>query len=180
LIEFNKTNPKALALLVKIWNTEIFEFRWIAQDAIRGLEMKEAIEFIEKTKSGVNNWMHSDNLLCAIGKHSKENPEVIMKLAERYSKSKQPWTRRLGVIFPIHVVKKYPRYLDRTLKILDRNMKDDHDYVRKGVSWTCANCYLINIGKTRRWLKNWEGKRGVEKTVNACYSRIRAYEKRRE
>jgi len=181
LIKLCKDDPKkGKKIILKLWKSGFFECMWLGEDAVRGLCVKDTVQIIEKIKGGINNWMHSDTLLIAIGKHCKNEPEVFMKLAERYSKSKQPWTRRLGIIFPIKVFVYYPKYLERTLKILSYNMEDDHDYVRKAVSWTCANCYMINKAKTQKWLKKWEGNEKADKSLRACYSRIKAYEKRRK
>jgi 3-methyladenine DNA glycosylase AlkD len=181
LIKFCKENPeKGKKIILKLWKSGVFECMWIGEDAVRGLNTKDTVEIIEKIKGGINNWMHSDTLLIAIGKHCKREPEVFMKLAERYSKDKHPWIRRLGIIFPIKVFVYYPKYLERALKILGRNMKDDHVYIRKGVSWACANCYMVDKAKTQKWLKKWEGNEKAEKSLKACYSRIKAYEKRRK
>lgn len=177
VIDYCKADPKkGKALLEKMWNTGSYELMWMAEDGVRGLSTENALKFADKIKSGINNWIHSDTLLCAMRQHGKSEPEKLMNVAEKYSRNKQPWIKRLGIIFPIIVIGYYPRYIDRTLAILARNMEDEREYIVKAVSWTCASCYMQQKGKTAKWLRRFDQS---SRTVRACYSRIRAYQKRR-
>ncbi|MDI6603503.1 MAG: DNA alkylation repair protein, partial [Patescibacteria group bacterium] len=81
------------------------------------------------------------------------NPELILPLSEKWSKSENKWLRRFGVV-TLRGYKKV-KTTNKVFKILDSIMDDGEKDVKKAVSWVLREITKKNPDEVSKFLIKW-------------------------
>jgi len=124
--KFIKKKPsKAKLLLETIWNEGSFEARQIAGKCLEKFGSKNpkiCLDFVSSVLPDLDNWAVCDNLaMCGVEAIVYSNPELVLPLSEKWSKSENKWIRRFGVVS----LRGYKRIqiTDKVFEILDLVME---------------------------------------------------------
>jgi 3-methyladenine DNA glycosylase AlkD len=129
-------------LAEELWNAGALEEKIIAIKIVEKVGKTDSARVLKLFKTfskSIDNWAVCDGLgmqfLRGIVKtHTKE----IFALADEYTRSKNPWQRRLSLV----MVEWYTRHSDQhtEIKRLVKKLEgDDEYYVRKAVTWINRN-----------------------------------------
>jgi len=88
---------------------------------------KICLDFVSSVLPDLDNWAVCDNLaMCGVEPIVYSNPELVLPLSEKWSKSENKWIRRFGVVS----LRGYKRIqiTDKVFEILDLVMEDKDDH----------------------------------------------------
>ena len=122
---------------------------------IIGLQTKEPIEKIIKRIDEfvpkINSWAVCDTF-CASLKITKKYPKEILKLIEKYLKTKNEYEIRFSLVMLLDFYIN-DEYIDRVLDIIN-SIKSDKYYVQMANAWLISVCLVKYYDKTVNFLKN--------------------------
>lgn len=127
---------------------------WASQQSLQEQWKNRKILFQWSKKA--DNWALSDGLCSIYAKFFEAYPATMKKIFEKWSRSKNPWQRRMsivGIVYYFNLRKKYPSYSYFNKMIL-RQFDDSHLYVQKGVGWALRECYSLYPKQTFSLLKD--------------------------
>ncbi|MBC8521027.1 MAG: DNA alkylation repair protein [Methanomicrobia archaeon] len=152
-----KEPTEAKLLLETIWNEGSFEARQIAGKCLETFGPKNpeiCLDFVSSVLPDLDNWAVCDNLaIYGVEPIVYSNPELVLPLSEKWSKSENKWIRRFGVV----TLRGYKRIqtTNEVFKILDLVMKDNEKDIKKAVSWVLREITKKNPDEVAEFLTRW-------------------------
>lgn len=100
----------------------------------------------------IDNWVHADLLSGIYAKILEQNPSQTYKTMQVWSRSQNPWLRRLSNVSLIYYSRARKKILPVTkiLALVTPQLNFEDHYVQKGVGWTlreASNIYPKEISK---------------------------------
>ena len=100
----------------------------------------------------IDNWVHADLLSGIYAKILEQNPNQTYKILQDWSRSSNPWLRRLSNVSLIYYSRARKKFLPaaKVLALVKPQLNFEDFYVQKGVGWTlreAANIYPKEISK---------------------------------
>jgi len=152
-----REQDKARGLLQTIWTEGSWEAKQIAGKSLEKFSKKNpeiCLDFIFSVLDNLGNWSVCDNLaMFGVEPVVYQNPELVLPLSEEWTKNKNKWIRRFGVV-TLRGYKKV-RATDEVFKILDAVMEDEDRNVKKAVSWVLREITKKNPDRVAEFLKKW-------------------------
>ncbi|OYT53856.1 MAG: hypothetical protein B6U72_04515 [Candidatus Altiarchaeales archaeon ex4484_2] len=152
-----KESTEAKLLLETIWGEASFEARQIAGKCLEKFGPRNpeiCLDFISSVLPDLDNWSVCDNLaMFGVEPIVYSNPELVLPLSEKWSKSENKWIRRFGVVS----LRGYKRIqtTDTVFEILDSVMGDNEPDVKKAVSWILREITKKNPDEVAKHLMKW-------------------------
>lgn len=160
--EIFKGNYKSF---LNICNYEYYELTMIASYIINKIKDYDELEYeLNKYSKIVECWANVDNIKINPRKYG----DKIYKLATKYIKSKQPFTRRLGYRLLTNL-EKDPKYIDDILNIIDAGYNEEHYYVNMIVAWLLCDLMILYRDNVLEYLKHHHlNKFTINKFISKC------------
>ena len=114
---------------------------------------KEIKSIIDDNIECINNWDLTDTLVPkAIGKQLiDESDEKIYKILRHYTKNKDIWIRRIGIVSLMYLAKAARKEV--VLKVIDDNFFDTFHLTQKANGWMLRELYKTCPKETLEYLK---------------------------
>ncbi len=123
----------------------------------------------------IDNWSTCDVLKFNIKGLEKE----YFELSNEYLKSKDPFTRRVGI--RILFSYKNTEYVDKVFKTIDEFYKEEEYYVNMAIAWLVCELMIYNRDKTIKYLENHHlNKFTVNKAISKCRDSYRVSKEDKE
>ncbi len=158
---FSQADPDELA---KIWHgiwqeSDCYEVMSLAltwfEDPKQRKLLKKYWPLLKKWSLRIDNWAHSDTLSGIYARIYEEFPLEIHKTFAQWSRSKNPWLRRLSIVSLLYYSSqrtKYPAF-SKIKSLLEPQLAFDHYYVQKGVGWTLRETGNVYPTQTYDFIK---------------------------
>ena len=116
----------------------------------------------------IDNWSTCDTLTFKIKGKEKE----YWDLSKEYLKSKDPFTRRVGI--RILFSYKKTEYVDEIFKTIDKFYNEDEYYVNMAIAWLVCELMIYNREKTIKYLEKHNlNKFTANKAISKCRDSFR-------
>ena len=152
-----KEPSEALSLLETIWNEGSFDARQIAGKCLEKFGPKNpeiCLDFVSSVLPDLDNWAVCDNLaMFGVEPIVYSNPELVLHHSEKWTKSKNKWIRRFGVV-TLRGYKKV-QTTNEVFEILGLVMEDNEKDVKKAVSWILREITKKNPNEVAEFLTRW-------------------------
>ena len=127
-------------------------------------DIKIQIKYINKLSKYIDSWSVTDTLKFSI----KNNEDVYLEYAKKLLKSKEPYTRRIGVRILFSFVN-LNDYVDQIFSIIDTLKGEDEYYVNMAVAWLLCELMIKQRDKTINYLKHHNlNKFTINKMISKC------------
>lgn len=127
-------------------------------------DYKIQIKYINKLSKYIDSWSVTDTLKFSI----KNNEDVYLEYAKKLLKSKEPYTRRIGVRILFSFVN-LNDYVDQIFSIIDTLKGEDEYYVNMAVAWLLCELMIKQRDKTINYLKHHNlNKFTINKMISKC------------
>ena len=127
-------------------------------------DYKIQIKYINKLSKYIDSWSVTDTLKFSI----KNNEDVYLEYAKKLLKSKEPYTRRIGVRILFSFVN-LNDYVDQIFSIIDTLKCEDEYYVNMAVAWLLCELMIKQRDKTIDYLKHHNlNKFTINKMISKC------------
>ena len=127
-------------------------------------DYKIQIKYINKLSKYIDSWSVTDTLKFSI----KNNEDVYLEYAKKLLKSKEPYTRRIGVRILFSFVN-LNDYVDQIFSIIDTLKGEDEYYVNMAVAWLLCELMIKQRDKTIDYLKHHNlNKFTINKMISKC------------
>ena len=127
-------------------------------------DYKIQIKYINKLSKYIDSWSVTDTLKFSI----KNNEDVYLDYAKELLKSKEPYTRRIGVRILFSFVN-LNDYVDQIFSIIDTLKGEDEYYVNMAVAWLLCELMIKQRDKTINYLKHHNlNKFTINKMISKC------------
>jgi len=152
-----KEPTKAEILLKTIWNEGSYESKQIVGKSMEKFGPKNpklCLDFISSVLPDIDNWSVCDSLaMYAVEPIVYSNPQLVLRLSEKWVKNKNKWIRRFGIV-TLRGYKKI-KITDKIFVIFDYAMKEDRPDVKKAVSWILRDITKKNPDEIAKFLTKW-------------------------
>lgn len=127
-------------------------------------DYKIQIKYINKLSKYIDSWSVTDTLKFSI----KNNEDEYLDYAKDLLKSKEPYTRRIGVRILFSFVN-LNDYIDQIFSIIDTLKGEDEYYVNMAVAWLLCELMIKQRDKTIDYLKHHNlNKFTINKMISKC------------
>lgn len=127
-------------------------------------DYKIQIKYINKLSKYIDSWSVTDTLKFSI----KNNEDVYLDYAKELLKSKEPYTRRIGVRILFSFVN-LNDYVDQIFSIIDTLKGEEEYYVNMAVAWLLCELMIKQRDKTIDYLKHHNlNKFTINKMISKC------------
>ena len=127
-------------------------------------DYKIQIKYINKLSKYIDSWSVTDTLKFSI----KNNEDEYLDYAKDLLKSKEPYTRRIGVRILFSFVN-LNDYVDQIFSIIDTLKGEDEYYVNMAVAWLLCELMIKQRDKTINYLKHHNlNKFTINKMISKC------------
>ena len=127
-------------------------------------DYKIQIKYINKLSKYIDSWSVTDTLKFSI----KNNEDVYLEYAKKLLKSKEPYTRRIGVRILFSFVN-LNDYVDQIFSIIDTLKDEEEYYVNMAVAWLLCELMIKQRDKTIDYLKHHNlNKFTINKMISKC------------
>lgn len=127
-------------------------------------DYKIQIKYINKLSKYIDSWSVTDTLKFSI----KNNEDVYLEYAKKLLKSKEPYTRRIGVKILFSFVN-LNDYVDQIFSIIDTLKGEEEYYVNMAVAWLLCELMIKQRDKTINYLKHHNlNKFTINKMISKC------------
>ena len=127
-------------------------------------DYKVQIKYINKLSKYIDSWSVTDTLKFSI----KNNEDVYLDYAKELLKSKEPYTRRIGVRILFSFVN-LNDYVDQIFSIIDTLKGEEEYYVNMAVAWLLCELMIKQRDKTIDYLKHHNlNKFTINKMISKC------------
>ena len=127
-------------------------------------DYKIQIKYINKLSKYIDSWSVTDTLKFSI----KNNEDVYLEYAKKLLKSKEPYTRRIGVRILFSFVN-LNDYVDQIFSIIDTLKDEEEYYVNMAVAWLLCELMIKQRDKTINYLKHHNlNKFTINKMISKC------------
>ena len=155
---FLKKEPAKSEILLKtIWNEESYEARQIAGKSLEKFGPKNpkiCLDFVSSALPDLDNWSVCDCLaMYGVEPIVYSAPEIVLPLSEKWTKNKNKWIRRFGIV-TLRGYKKI-KITDKVFAVFDYAMKEDRPDVKKAVSWILRDITKKNPDEVAKFLIKW-------------------------
>lgn len=127
-------------------------------------DYKVQIKYINKLSKYIDSWSVTDTLKFSID----NNEEEYLDYAKELLKSKEPYTRRIGVRILFSFVN-LNDYVDQIFSIIDTLKGEEEYYVNMAVAWLLCELMIKQRDKTIDYLKHHNlNKFTINKMISKC------------
>jgi 3-methyladenine DNA glycosylase AlkD len=120
---------------------------------------------LEKVSDCLNNWGTVDGFCIEVLQPLFfKYPDEMLRLLGKWSGAKSLWKRRASVVVFTRRVGASGKFTDEALKLCDRLIWDEEDYVRKGVGWALKDVMRGDKEKVLKYVKELRRK-GVSAVI---------------
>ena len=127
-------------------------------------DYKIQIKYINKLSKYIDSWSVTDTLKFSI----KNNEDEYLDYAKKLLKSKEPYTRRIGVRILFSFVN-LNDYVDQIFSIIDTLKGEEEYYVNMAVAWLLCELMIKQRDKTIDYLKHHNlNKFTINKMISKC------------
>ena len=127
-------------------------------------DYKIQIKYINKLSKYIDSWSVTDTLKFSI----KNNEDEYFDYAKELLKSKEPYTRRIGVRILFSFVN-LNDYIDHIFSIIDTLKDEEEYYVNMAVAWLLCELMIKQRDKTINYLKHHNlNKFTINKMISKC------------
>lgn len=104
----------------------------------KGELLAQHLPVVEKWAHRIDNWAHSDSLSSIYVRILEADRKKMLPILEKWSDSDNPWLRRQSIVSLLYYSSARREVLPFTklIKMVKKQMDDEHYYVQKGVGWT--------------------------------------------
>jgi len=109
---------------------------------------------LEEVGGCLNNWGTVDGFcIDALQPLLLTYPDDVLKILRKWNKSESLWKRRASVVVFTRSIGASGKFTDEALKLCDRLVWDEEDYVRKGVGWALKDTMRGDKRKVLEYVK---------------------------
>lgn len=124
----------------------------------------------------IDNWSTCDTLTFKV----KGQEEKYWELSQEYLKSKDVFTRRVGVRI-LFSYKNNTEYVDKIFETIDKFYNEEEYYVNMVISWLVCELMIYNRDKTIKYLYNHKlNKFTINKAISKCRDSYRVSKEDKE
>lgn len=158
-----------------IW--EYFENTVIIGSLISRIEdFKTQVKYLSIYSAKADNWATCDLLSFKVEGKEKEYYHLVLE----YIKSKQPFTRRIGMSILFKLIEK-EEYIEKIYHLLDQFSLEEHYYVNMMNAWLLCECFIKQREKTLTYIKHHHlNKFTINKAIQKCRESYRVSLKDKE
>jgi 3-methyladenine DNA glycosylase AlkC len=123
------------------------------------------IDVLEMASDCLNNWGTVDGFCTGLLQPLLlKYPKEILWLLRRWNKSESLWKRRASVVVFTRRIGKSGKFTNEALELCDALVRDEEDYVRKGVGWALKDTMRGDKKKVLKYVKELRQK-GVSSVI---------------
>ncbi|MDD2434206.1 MAG: DNA alkylation repair protein [Bacilli bacterium] len=140
-------------------------------------DFKTMVKYLDDYLTSVDNWATVDTLNFKI---KPNNEKAYYQLAQRYLKSKAPFTRRMGLSILLQFVKD-PAYLDDIYAVLDGLSEEKEYYVNMMGAWLLCEAFVKHRDETLAYFKRNKTNSFIcNKGISKCHDSFRVSKEDKE
>lgn len=124
----------------------------------------------------IDNWSTCDTLTFKV----KGQEDKYWKLSQEYLKSKDVFTRRVGIRM-LFSYKNNTEYVDKIFETIDKFNNEEEYYVNMAIAWLVCELMIYNRDKTIKYLEHHKlNKFTVNKAISKCRDSYRVSKEDKE
>ena len=124
----------------------------------------------------IDNWSTCDTLTFKI----KGQEEKYWKLSQQYLKSKDAFTRRVGIRI-LFCYKNNTEYVDKIYDVIDKFYNEEEYYVNMAIAWLVCELMIYNREITLKYLEHHKlNKFTINKAISKCRDSYRVSKEDKE